>query len=275
MYLFDKYNLEFDKATKTSISDKIDGLLQAYGEKSKLNEVLKEYGLNIDTLEHIYYEQEKVNVVTRHLFGNGGSMQVSDTDRIAYYQANYYCYERIYLYTDKRPLLTDAGDYVTDLNGNYQMQDLSDTEKAEKAQLIEDILAELRNGGRSFVALRAEYSEEESVYDYYPDGINVSANDAGTNYPTEFIKAIQGVEVGEYAVCGDGYGYGKYIIARKPLKDFGDLTAQEINMMKSFETYVYDNKSETFFKTMKPTLHNDVMARYDVKKIAQLKYMNI
>lgn len=275
MYLFDKYDLEFDSTVKKSVSDRIDGLLQTYGGKSGLNGVLQDYGLNLDTLERIYYEQEKVNVVTGHLFGNGGSMQVSDTDRIAYYKDNYCCFERIYIYTDKKPQLNN-GDYVTDLNGNYKMQELSESEKAEKNQLIEDILGKLRSGEKSFVALRAEHSEEDlSVYDYYPNGINVSANDAGTSYPMEFFKALKETEIGEYSVSGDGYGYGKFIIARKPLKEFSELTAQEINMMNNFETHVYNYKSEAYFKTFEPKLYESVMARYDVKEIAQLKYMNI
>lgn len=276
MYLFDKYDLEFDKTTKDGVSEKIDGLLQTYGGKSGLNEILKDYGLNINTLEKIYYEQEKVNVVTGMLFGSNGSMQVTDSDRIQYYLANYYCYERIYLYTDKQPMRTEAGDYVTDLSGNYKMIELTDEQKADKEQLINDILAKLRDGSAAFSALRAQHSEEDlSIFDYYPSGINVSANDAGSNYPFEFIKALQETEIGDYAVCGDGYGIGKFIIVRRPLKEFSTLTAQEINMMNKFETYVLDAKSEAYFNTMKATVNEEVVKRYDVKTAVQLKYMNI
>ena len=171
---------------------------------------------------------------------------------------------------------TDAGDYVTDLSGNFKMVDLTDDEKSDKEQLINDILAKLRDGSSTFSALRAQYSEEDlSVYDYYPDGINVSANDAAGNYPTEFIRALQETEIGDYAVCGDGYGFGKYIIVRRPLKEFSELTAQEINMMNNFETYVFDAKCEAYFNTMKATVNEEVVKRYDVKTAVQLKYMNI
>lgn len=276
MYLFDSLELEFDEKTIVAVEDRILGLEQAHGGKEKLNKVLQEYGLNIDTLEDIYYQQEKVNFVTSHLFGSGGTMAVTDNDRISYYEANYYCYDRIYLYTEKCPKLTDKGDYITDAEGNYQMRELTEAEKAEKERELETIKSAIENGTKSFLALRAEYSDENlSVFDFYPDGINVSANDAGSSYNTEFIKTLQQTEVGAYAVCDDGVGCGKYVILRRPLKSFTELTAQEINMMKNFEKYVYDHKADTYFATMEIKVNEDVAARYDVKQIKQLKYMNI
>ena len=46
-------------------------------------------------------------------------------------------------------------------------------------------------------------------------------------------------------------------------------------MMKNVETYVYDQKADAYFDTMKIEIHDDVVERYDVKQIKQLKYMNI
>ena len=272
MYLFDELGLEFSDEIKAEVKQRVDDLVLAYGTKSELNSYLADYNLNIKTLERIYYAQEKVTVVTEALFGSKGQYAVTSEDMVKYYKDNYYCFDRIYLYTEKKPARTEGGDYVTDSSGQFVMTELTEQEKAEKAALVNQIMEKLKNG-ENFVSLRTAHSEEDlSKFDYLPNGVNVSANDANS-YGMDFVKALQRIEVGEYTTCTDSYG--TYIIARYALKEFADLSVQERNMMADFETYVFDHKAQLFFDEIEVTSYPEIMAEYYVDKAKALTNMNI
>ena len=67
-----------DAGLKLSADDeeKIDDLLAAYekkaGSKTKLNESLKEYGINCDMLREIYTLEAKIELLKTHLYGKDG-----------------------------------------------------------------------------------------------------------------------------------------------------------------------------------------------------------
>ena len=278
MYLFDKYELKFTDAQKNSISQKIENLKVNNGGKQGLNTVLEQYGLNIDTLEDIYYEQQKFEIVKDYLFTQGGPMAVTDTDRINYYNDNYLCYDRILIYTEKRPKLNDQGGPVYDTEGNRVWIELSENEKADSKALIEDILSKLRAGTDSFNVLRNNYSEQSISYaENYPDGIILCPNDEDpdVDHTATLIKTIQDLEVGEYGVCSNQNGYGKYIIVRRPLKAFADLTEIEIYGMKNFESYVISEKSQSYFNSITVTVNDSVKRAYSIKTTGMLKDYNL
>ena len=271
MKLFDDYGLSFTADDKTAINDYIKGLNTAYGSKAELNNYLSDYGLNSKTLQTIYYAEQKVDKVKAALFEEGGVFAVNDEDRKKYYSENYYCAEWIYLYTDVK-LKTDEEDkYYTDENGNYITIPLTEEEKAAKDAKIAELRGKLSTV--DFRTLRQEYSEEVlSKYDNYPDGVFLSANDY-QNYGTEFIKKISGTEIGattEFTEEGV-----LFIIKRYELKEFSDLTTQELNLMKGFEGYVVTSKMNSYYAAIEIEVNEDVLGRFDIKTFARLTNTNI
>ena len=272
MKLFDDYSLVFTDNVKKEIKEQIEGLTLTYGTRSELNEYLAQYGLNVKTLEKIYYAQAKLDAVNNYLFGNGGPNEVTDTEREEYYKSNYYCVEWIYIYTDVKPRKGEDGGYITDSNGAYILDVMTDSEKEEQAKKIEELLKELENGG-DFDLLRTEYSEEDlDTYAYLPDGINISANDY-ENYGTEFIKIVQDLEIGGHAKYEEEHAV--FVVKRYELKDFARLTETELAVMNNFEEYVADVKMEEFYKGIEVNVDDEVIARFSIRQIKGLTNTNI
>ena len=166
----------------------------------------------------------------------------------------------------------ESGDYVTDSNGVYVTEELTEAEKLAQKQKVDDILEKI-GAGEDFKALKAKYSEEDQEkYAYYPDGVNISANDYGT-YGAEFIKKLSETELGGITLVEDEYA--TFIIKRYPLKEFSELTTQEKNIMVDFETYVLDAKSEAYYKAAEVKEFSEVMARFDIREHKGLTNTNI
>ena len=264
--LFDDYGLRLSEAAKTRVESSIEQLEIGFGGVAGLNEYLAKYNLNIKTLKNIYYAEEKMQTVVDYVFGTDGPMAVSYTEQTDYYKEKYYCVNWIYIYTEMKP---DAENEGTGGDDIVNMVPLSESEKAEKMQLVEDILAKLRSGEESFAYMKSKYCEDKnadgsSPYDYYPNGFNLSANSV-SDYGVGIIKTIQGMEIGSFAAYTDEYA--TRIIVRNPLKELNSLTAQEKSFMVDFDSYVLSAKSDKYFDSIEITVYADVMERYDVTKI--------
>jgi len=272
MKLFDDYSLVFSESVKNSISDQIKVLTESYGTKAELNAYLAEYGLNVATLERIYYAQAKLTAVNDHLYGENGVSKVTDTERENYYKENYFCADWIYVYTKVKLKKGDDGELITDSNGVYVTEELTPEEKEKQQKKVADILAKIE-AGEDFKVLKSQLSEEDQEkYAYYPDGVNISANDYGT-YGAEFIKKLSETEIGKVAVYEDDYA--TFIIKRNPLKTFSELTPQEKNVMVDFETYVLDAKSEAYYKACEVKEYPEVLERFNIREFKGLTNTNI
>lgn len=280
MHLFDEYGLSFSEAQKNDIEKRLSDLTEAYGGKNVLNEVLGEMGLNIETLEHIYYEEAKLDTVNEYFFGSNGIFPISDNDREAYYKDNFYCAQWIYIYTDYKLKTDEEGRYFTDANGIYQYEKLTDVEKQEKQKIVEELEKELAEG-KDFIELRTKYSEEGlEYYVLYPDGIFFSANHIG-QYDVDMISTVQGLKDGEYTKFNNGYA--TVFVKRIPLKNYAMLTENERKLLNvpskrevvSFDRYVLLSKAQTFFDGYEVSYFDDVMNRYDLKTLKGSKNTSI
>ncbi len=272
MKLFDEFGLKFSESLKDDIDDHVDDLILTYGTRAELETVLGKYGLNIKTLKTIYYAENKLKAVNEYLFGEGGVKAVTDNDREKYYEANYYCFERIYIYTKKQPAKGDDGGYLTDSSGNYKMEELSEERKSDQEAKLSKLYAALAEGKTDFVTLRTKYSDEDlEKFSSYPDGINVSMNDLA--YGTDFLKTLKSLEIGSYGSLEDEYGV--WIIRRCELKSFAQLTTDELAVMNDFETYVFDAKVEKYYEDYEIIRHEDIIARFDIKTLKGLENTNI
>ena len=272
MQLFDDYGMSFTSEQKKAVKDRIDNLIESYGGKNVLNETLGEMGLNIQTLEKIYYEEAKLETVNEYFFGSNGILAVTDNDRESYYNNNYYCAVWIYIYTEVKLMTDGNGNYFTDENGIYKFEELTELEKEEKRLKVSELEKHLA-AGKDFVELRSEYSEEGlDYYTVYPDGIILSANDY-ENYGVDMVETVQKLKEGNYASFNNGYA--TVFVKRLPLKNYAKLTDAERKLMVDFEAYVELAKSEEFFNSYEVTFIDEVMNRYDIKTIKGTKNTSI
>ena len=276
MYLFDQYGMSFTSKQKEAINTRIDQLIESYGGKNVFNETLGDMGLNIETLKKIYYAEAKLDAVNEYFFGENGVLEVSDNDREAYYNDNYFSAMWIIIYPDTKFVKDENGKYLVDTNGNYKYEALSDYEKQEKELIIENLKKDLA-AGKDFNALRSQYTEEGgSEWDNYPDGRLFSANDYET-YGQEMVETVKNLKVNDYSVytLGEVGSRVMIFVKRFPLKNYASLTKVEKDLLVNFNDYVYYAKSEEFFKDYEVVYYTDIMSRYDVKKIKGTKNTSI
>ncbi len=272
MKLFDDFALSFSDSLKDEIDEHFDDLIAAYGTRAELETELGEYGLNIKTLKTIYYAENKLTAVNEYLFGENGVNAVNDNDREKYYEANYRCADWIYIYTKQEPVKGEDGGYTTDLSGNYIMQELSEERKAEQQEKLAELNKKLAEGKTDFILLRTNYSEDDiENFNSFPDGINISMNDIA--YGADFLKNLKELEIGKYTSFEDEYGV--WVIRRRELKKFGQLTQDELSVMADFETYVFDSKVEAYYASYEIVRHEDILSVFDIKTLKGLKNTNI
>lgn len=264
--LFDDYELDFSEEDEQAIADVMEGLESIYGGTKGLNAYLADYNLNAKTLERIYYAEAKVSIVSDYIFGSEGPNRITTTEKSAYYLANYYCVNWIYIYTTKKPADASEGN---NSDASNILVDMTEDEKAQKKQLVDSIVEKLGNG-ESFVSLKAEYCEDKysdgtSKYDYLPNGFNLSANDY-SNYGVDLIKLIQGMQIGDITTYEDGYGATR-IIVRNPLVEYTQLTEQEKSVMVGFDTYIREQKWDMIIADTEIKVYDEVVKRYGVDKV--------
>lgn len=275
MKLFDDYGLTFTSDEKSTVTEYIRGLNSAYGSKAAFNEYLASYGLNVATLERIYYAELKVDKVKEALFEEGGIFAVTEDEKKEYYEKHYYRAEWIMVYTDKKLKTTvdENGEtvYYTDASGNYVMEELNETEKLEKAERIEELRGKFST--EDIKKLRTEYSDEElSKYEYYTDGIFLSAEDY-KNYGTELIKRISETEIGEISELKSDEAI--YFIKRYELKAYSELTTQELNLMVNFDSYAASDKMTSYYAAFDVKTNGDVLGRFDIRSVKALTNSNV
>lgn len=265
MKLFDDYDLSISDDVAQSIAERIEGIIGIYGDEKGFNNYLANYGLNVKTLERIYYAEAKVDIVNDYIFGSGGPAELTATEKQNYYNENYYCVNWIYIFTEKKPSSSEQG---TNLDGSYILTEMTDEEKAEKRALVAEIVEKLESGEKTFAELKKDYCEDKnddgtSKYDYLPNGFNLCANDYSV-YGVDLISLIQGMEIDEVKTLDDAYG-GTRIIIRNELIPFASLTTQEYNFMNGFESYVMGTKWDKMITDANITVYSEVVDRYDVK----------
>ncbi|MBQ7357733.1 MAG: hypothetical protein IJW65_03245 [Clostridia bacterium] len=81
----------------------IDEAIQLYidlgyvgdGSEDKFNEILAEYGVDVDTLREIYIAEAKAQYVQEYIYGGSGATKIGDGVKQDYYEENYYRFKHI------------------------------------------------------------------------------------------------------------------------------------------------------------------------------------
>ncbi len=165
--LFDRSKLTLDSAVTAAVDSYVQSFIDDYagGDKRQLNNELAEFGLNVNMLRDIYLFEEKGTVLFDHLYGENGTIGVTEEELDAYYRENYARIRHIYVNNSYAYETTADGYTARDENGNYITRALTDEELAAKNEIIAAIDAAL-GAGEAFDTVYAAYSEDK----YYENG---------------------------------------------------------------------------------------------------------
>lgn len=193
--LFDEYGLTVTAEDSATIDARINNLIATAGSEGALEKELSKYGSDIATVRSVLTDSVKVSKLQEYLFGENGTMPISDEDIEAYYKENYQRCKFIFIHKTQ--------DYVYDANGEpvfdndtqkFVTKDMTDEEKAAKKALFEDIKDRVLNGGEDFEALLAQYTMESGMKKF-TDGYYI--NESTTFVPTEVRLLLSTLEIGD------------------------------------------------------------------------------
>lgn len=131
---------------KKMVQDEFNGMLKSFKTKKAFNEYMAQYGIDYDALLEYNYLQTLAYQGNELLFGENGSMRVTEDSAKTYFNKNYITVGAIYVNTKNK----------TYANGKTVL--LTETERNAKKKLASDLMARLQ-AGEDFAALCAEYSD--------------------------------------------------------------------------------------------------------------------
>jgi len=185
---------------KKLVKQDFDALVyRGFDDKRDFNAEMKKYGADYDSLLEFNYLQSLAYQGNELLFGEQGTMKVSEDTARNYYTKNYMTVSTIFLNTQNKKY------------PNGKVVVLPADEKAEKVKLADQIEQKLQSG-EDFDALRAAFSDES-------DAAATSTFLTGTFAVPEVEEKAKTLSVGEVSrvdVAG-----GTYFVRRLELnKDF-------------------------------------------------------
>jgi len=170
--LFDKAGLTLSSAVTKTIDSYIDSFINDYaeGDKRFLNSKLSEYGINIKMLREIYLLEEKGTALYEYLYGDNGTIGVTEEELDAYYRENYVRVRHIYVNNKYYYETTEEGYNRYDENGNLITHAYEGEALEAKNAVIASIDAAIE-AGTDFEEIYKLYSEDQ----YYENGYYLTA----------------------------------------------------------------------------------------------------
>ena len=276
-YLMEKYGLEIDSAELKELKDEYKTTVKGIGGEGAFK---KYYGWSSDQM-YEYDVAIKNNAMVRDYLYNAetGIDKVTEEELEEYYNANFNQYQIIMITTtqdiskdeegNKQYLAYDkSGNEVTvtdiseeylkekeyTLAYSYKYVDLEEgsERKEEKTALVDEILAELKDGA-DFKELALKYSDE-FISEYFADGYIIEGDLISDEAA---IEAIDALEVGEYTETAISLESGAYyyIVKKVALTEKAYAHANEgaedttyAELFSEYTTTVEDHKYEEFLE---------------------------
>lgn len=232
LYLFDELGLSVSDNVKKQIDDEIENLLinQADGNKNTFNEILSQYGVNMDILRELYLLEEKVEFVQTYLYGPNGVEPISTETKEQYYKDNYVRFKHVFLYLNNRPAFDADGNYKYNSDGTVAYREMSTEENDKVREKANNLLADIKAGNFTFEEV-LEYHGEDIANDEYINGYYLSES---STYIEEVVKALDEMEVGEIRLVESKYGI--HIIRRYELDAGAYSKAANKDFFSDFES---------------------------------------
>ena len=262
LYEFDKLGLKLSDTELDEIDDTMNTILNERGEgdKTTLNAILSQYGVNYDILREVYVIEAKMNHLKEYLYGANGAEPISDNIRDEYYNNNYVRIKQIFFYTANKPVTDDEGNYVYDESGYVETRDYTEEELAEQKTKASQVMTSL-TAGQDFDLLMASQNEDDASKTY-PNGYYLTKSSV---YVDEVIEAAFSLGENEFTMVESEYGI--HIVKRLPLDDKGYSSATNEDFFSDFEetleTEVFTARLSKYEDKIKTD--EELLSKYDVK----------
>lgn len=268
--LYKKNTLKLPSKNKNEIKKDIDEKIDFYGGRSELNKALSSLKLNIDALEQVYLWEAKHDYVYDYLFGEGGPLEITDSELISFYEENYYHIKYAVFYTTDIKKDED-GNYVYDENGELITTELSPEEMAKKLAKIAEF-EEKMNSGKDFDTLIKDYSEFNT--EKYPNGFFMSVNELDV-WGIEIFNAVKEAKEGD--ICKVEEDEAIFFVKKLPLTDFASLSDTDLSQMTDIAVLATSKSYNDFYSELREDvkIHKDVMGKYKLSEIAANPYYSI
>lgn len=257
--LFDKYKLKLPDSLKDSIDAYIDDFITEYadGSKNKFNSALAEFGINAKMLRTIYLRDEMTAAVYDYLYGENGTVGITDGDRTAYLNENYVRVRHIFVNNKYTYVYDDNGNITTTSDGQAATVPLSGDELEAKNALVAAIDESLAEGG-DFDEIYYAMSEDQ----YYKNGYYLTRN---MDFISGVVASAFDLEIGEWVKTESDYG--THYIMRLPMDESPWKDENNADFFDNYDAAV----SEALFTSMLEDLAEDVerneeiLSRYSVE----------
>jgi len=225
---FDKLGLKLTDAALEDIDTYIETLIteRADGSRNSFNQMLAQYGINIDMLREIYLMEDKTSMLFSRLYAKGGERELSDEALDTFCQEHYVRVRHIYVNDAYVYDTNEEGQIGYDESGTLKTRELTEAEKAEKAAKIASIDKALA-AGTDFDSVYKDYSEDL----YYENGYYLSAT---TSFIPSVITAAFSLEVGEWKRVESDYGV--HYILRLEMDEKPYENEENADFFSTFET---------------------------------------
>ena len=265
--LFDQYGLELSDDAKTKIKDDLNAQIEYFGSKSEYNAHLdKEYGIDISVLEKIYTYEEKYTQVYEYLYSTTGKLTATATEIDDYYQSYYARVKYVMFMKNTKYVYDEDGKRVTDANGYYKMQDLTEEEKAAVKSTANQIFEAVKGGANI-----ADYFEEhmtEFGFDAakYPNGFYITA-DEYTQHTAEVTNAALSMKTGDVQLIENDACY--FVVQKFDLIEKAYATEVDKDQFSMLVSYCNSEKFVKNFEALseKIVIKDDLLEKYRLKDL--------
>lgn len=264
--LFDDYKLTLSEESTEQIQSDLDAQIEYYGSRSDFSEYLKEtYGMDINTLEKVYTFEARYTELYNYLYSTGGKLTASAEEIDEYYHSYYARVKYVMFLRSTRYVYDEDGKRVTDSNGYYTMEDLSEEEIAKVTATANEVYEAVK-GGASIDDYYKQYMAEFQDVDRYPNGFYITA-DEYTLHTAAVTEAALNMEIGEVRLVENETCY--FVMQKFELIDQAYTSATDKDQFAYLVSYCNSEKfAEQFEELAKGiTEHTEVMERTKLRDL--------
>ncbi len=265
--LFDRYELELSAEAKQGIQDDLNAQIEYFGSKSEYNAHLdKEYGINLSVLEKIYTYEEKYSQVYEYLFAPTGRLTASAEELDEYYQSYYARVKYVMFLKDTKYVYDEEGKRVTDANGYYKMDKLTEEEQKKVTATANEVLEGVKGGTDITEYFKKYMSEFGFEADKYPNGFYITPDEYTLHTP-EVTSAAMEMKVGEVRLVENDGCY--FVVQKFDLIDKAYSSQIDSNQFTYLVSYCNSEKFVKYFEDLskKLTIHENLLTGYRLKDL--------
>lgn len=260
--LFEECGLSLSDSDLAGIDTYINELVQEYadGSRRSFNQMLAQYGINLEILREIYIIEEKISLLFSYLYTENGPFALTEETLDAYYRQNYARVRHIYVNDAYAYEKNDAGHYVYDTSGSAVTRALTKEELAEKQAKIAAIDKALAEG-TDFAKVYEEYSEDL----YYENGYYFTKE---TDFIDEVVDAAFSLEIGKTTTVKSEFG--THYLMRLPLENYAYNDPANADFFDGFAETVKNDDLLHRLNALLPevTVYEEEIKKYSIRDAA-------